>query len=274
MLGYAREELLGMDVKRISHPEDRDLTDEIRSQLRTGRIGHFRVEKRYLRKDGSTVWVGLTTTVKRAASGDPQYDIAVFEDITSRKHAEARIQHLATHDALTGLPNRVLFSQLLDREIESARRHRREFAVLFIDLDGFKAINDGDGHDAGDRLLQEISARLKDTLRSSDVVARLGGDEFVALLPELCDENEAGIVAGRILRAVVDPVAITGRERRVTASIGISKYPDSACDARSLMKNADTAMYLAKQGGKNDFRFYPEIDAAAGLPSRVRIARR
>jgi diguanylate cyclase (GGDEF)-like protein/PAS domain S-box-containing protein len=173
-----------------------------------------------------------------------------------RKQAEERIQYLATHDGLTGLPNRVMFSQLLNAAIHSARRYNRSFAVLFIDLDRFKLINDTLGHEAGDKLLREIAARFKDCLRESDIVARLGGDEFVVLVQEVSEPQQVALVARKILTAATKPVVLAGQECRVTASVGICMYPAEAQDEQSLMKNADIAMYLAKEEGKNNFQFY------------------
>jgi diguanylate cyclase (GGDEF)-like protein/PAS domain S-box-containing protein len=181
-----------------------------------------------------------------------------FEHEAKRKHGEERIQHMATHDALTGLPNRLMFSQLLNHAIQSAKRHQRQFAVFFIDLDRFKTINDTLGHEAGDLLLQEIAMRFKQTLRAADVVGRLGGDEFVILIEEVGDPSQVATVAHKILTAAIKPMVLLGEECRVTASIGISMYPKDAEDEQALMKNADIAMYLAKEEGKNNYQFYSE----------------
>ena len=175
-----------------------------------------------------------------------------------RKRAEERVQHMATHDALTALPNRVMFSQLLNHEIRAGERYRRSFAVMFIDLDRFKFVNDTLGHEAGDKLLQEVSARFQACLRSSDVVSRVGGDEFVVLLQEVSDPEAVANVARKILSAAIKPVVVLGQECRVTASIGICMYPRDAQDEQSLLKNADIAMYLAKEEGKNNFQFFSE----------------
>jgi len=173
-----------------------------------------------------------------------------------RKQAEEYMQYLATHDGLTRLPNRVMFSELLNVSIESARRYKRQFAVEFIDLDRFKLVNDTLGHEAGDMLLREISTRLKATLRASDVVARLGGDEFVVLLQEVADAHEAGEVARKILAAIGEPVVIAGQACQVSGSIGISIFPADAQDEQTLMKYADAAMYAAKAAGRNNFQFF------------------
>jgi len=183
----------------------------------------------------------------------------------SRQHAvdeqiahAARVEYLAYHDGLTALPNRSLFSKLLGQGIQHAHRYNKQLAVLFLDLDRFKQINDSLGHQAGDQLLQEVATRLKTCLRDSDAVARLGGDEFVVLLPELEDETHAATVAQKILSAVARPFVLIGQEFRVTASVGISTYPQDGLDEQTLTKNADIAMYQAKDEGKNNFQFYSE----------------
>ncbi|HLF11173.1 MAG TPA: EAL domain-containing protein, partial [Gammaproteobacteria bacterium] len=256
MLGYTREELLGLTVKQISHPGDLNTTDEFRDKLRAGEIDSFKVEKRYLRKDGTPVWVRITVALKRDPNGAPLHDISIVEDISDRKRAEERVQYLATHDEMTTLPNRTMFSQLLSHAIDSARRRNRKLAVLFIDLDRFKIINDSLGHGAGDQLLKEIASRFRESLRASDVVARLGGDEFVVLVEEIDEAHRVSSVARKLLSVAIKPIEIMGQECRVTASIGISTFPADAEDAETLMKNADLAMYLAKEEGKNNYQFY------------------
>ncbi len=186
----------------------------------------------------------------------------IARDITERRVSEERAQHLATHDSLTDLPNRFMFSEILNLAIESARRHKRRLAVLFIDLDRFKNINDTLGHEAGDALLKQMAKRLSSCLRSSDVIARLGGDEFVILLQDVDSAEHVATVARKILGAAVSPVEVLGQECRVTASVGICMFPDDAGDEQSLMKNADIAMYRAKEEGKNTYQFYsPDIKA-------------
>jgi len=179
------------------------------------------------------------------------------ESETKLAHAK-RVEYLAYHDGLTGLPNRSLFSKLLDQSISEAHRYNRALAVAFLDLDHFKRINDTLGHEAGDQLLQQVAARLKGCVRDSDTVARLGGDEFVVLLPALTDEKYAATVAQNILTATARPFSLLGQEFRVTASIGISTYPQDGLDEQTLTKKADIAMYQAKAEGKNNFQFYSE----------------
>jgi diguanylate cyclase (GGDEF)-like protein len=172
-------------------------------------------------------------------------------------HAQ-RVEYLAYHDGLTSLPNRSLFSKLLSQRIGEAQLQHRHLAVAFLDLDRFKQINDTLGHEAGDQLLQEVALRLRSCVRSSDTIARLGGDEFVALLPVLDDAKYAAIVAQKILSVVSKPFTLIGQEFRITASIGISTYPQDGRDEQTLTKNADIAMYQAKAEGKNNFQFYSE----------------
>ena len=220
-------------------------------------------------------------------SGEPIFDPhgrftgyrGVGRDITAQKRTEERIQHLATHDGLTGLPNRTLFSQLLNQQIQSARRYEGKFAVMFLDLDRFKAINDTFGHEAGDTLLKEMASRFSACVRASDVVARLGGDEFVLLLQEASDIEQVNTVARKLLSAAIKPVLIAGQECRVTASVGICIFPQDAQDEQALMKNADTAMYRAKAQGKNNVQFYcAEVDVLSfermALESSLRQALR
>jgi len=169
-----------------------------------------------------------------------------------------RVEYLAYHDGLTSLPNRSLFSKMLSQSISEASRYHRQLAVLFLDLDRFKLINDTLGHDAGDQLLQEVAQRITACLRASDTVARLGGDEFVILLPELSEDKYVAITAQKVLSTIARPFNLQGHEFRVTASIGISVFPQDGLDEQTLKKNADIAMYQAKQQGKNNFQFYSE----------------
>jgi diguanylate cyclase (GGDEF)-like protein len=177
----------------------------------------------------------------------------VYRDIAQRRRAEEKLRVVATHDPLTALPNRTLLHERLSHALAKAQRHGRQLAVLFVDLDRFKTVNDTLGHDAGDRLLQFMAQRLYDCLRETDTMARQGGDEFVVLMDELTDREPITRVSQRILDAVAQPFVIDGQEIHITASIGISVYPE---DGRTLLRNADIAMYRAKEKGKNNYQFY------------------
>ena len=208
-----------------------------------------------------------------SVSGEPVFDASgaftgyrgVGRDITARKLDERRIRHLASHDALTGLPNRTAFSELLNAARETARRHARSLAVMFVDLDRFKVINDTLGHEVGDQVLCEAALRLRHTLRASDVVARLGGDEFVVMVPELANSAHAEAAARKVLAALVRPMLVGGRELTLTASIGISLYPEDGEDEQTLMKCADAAMYRAKEAGKNNYKFHGGVSDRRAL---------
>jgi diguanylate cyclase (GGDEF)-like protein len=206
--------------------------------------------------DGTPKWLLMKALAECDQNGVPEFISGAVIDITERKSADDRIRHIATHDGLTDLPNRMMFGNLLNHTIDVAKRYSRKFALLFIDLDRFKAINDAFGHQAGDALLQEIAQRLKRCTRASDVVARLSGDEFVVLIQEVDEASEAGICARKIITEVMKPITLQSQECRVTASVGIALFPENGDDEQTLMKNADTAMYQAKEEGKNNFQFY------------------
>jgi diguanylate cyclase (GGDEF)-like protein/PAS domain S-box-containing protein len=388
ILGYAEGELVGRTGRDLSHAEDRDHMNAQRPRLYSGEIDAVRGEKRYVRKDGSVVWVAYTLALERDASGAPQYEIAVYDDISARKAMEdalrksearfrsltelssdffwetdaqhrftsivhgpgysqqidriigktaweipytrpedaawqafratmdaqkpfrefefgrpwqndavryfsvsgqphfaddgtflgyrgvgrditeivlarERIAALAYHDALTGLDNRTSLLPALEKSVERSRRRGTRLAGLFLDLDGFKQINDRHGHDAGDRLLVQVAQRLRRGLRASDPVARLGGDEFFVVLEDLSTAAPAERVANKLLAAVLLPYDLGGGTRaEISASIGISFYPDDAGDAATLIKHADMAMYAAKQAGKNAYRVFTDGPAA------------
>ena len=193
-----------------------------------------------------------------------------FDRDEEKRHADEQIQYLATHDALTGLPNRAMFNELLDLTIKSARRNSRNCAVLFIDLDRFKIINDTLGHAAGDALLVQVGQRLRSCVRESDVVVRLGGDEFIIILNEISHRDQAALIAAKVLSSVSAGIMLAGHESHTTASIGIAVFPSDGTDVETLTKNADMAMYLAKEHGKNEFRFFEnEMDASVAAHNKL-----
>jgi len=185
-----------------------------------------------------------------------EFFIAVFDNITERKKIEEILQHRAYHDNLTDLPNRALFIEHINLELTHARRHQTKVAVLFLDLDRFKNVNDSMGHTAGDELLKEVAGRLKTCMRESDSAARIGGDEFAMLLTDLVHIGDISKVAEKIISSFSEPFTVYDKELYMTASIGISVYPDGGQNAEDLMKNADGAMYQAKEQGRNKYTFY------------------
>ncbi|TAK08875.1 MAG: GGDEF domain-containing protein, partial [Candidatus Manganitrophaceae bacterium] len=187
---------------------------------------------------------------------------AAQEEIKERKRAEDHLQFMASHDALTRLPNRTVFTDRLTQAILRARRYPNRIAVLFLDLDGFKEINDSFGHVIGDRLLREAAERLIRSVRASDTVSRLGGDEFTIILPDLAEANKIKGIAQTIVNALAEPFNMEGYLLSVTASVGISLYPLDGDDADLLLKNADEAMYRAKKRGGNTFQFYSPQELA------------
>ncbi len=213
--------------------------------------GRWRGEATGLKHDGITFPQEISLT---AIDGGGL--VAVVRDITERTYAEEQIKHLAYHDALTGLPNRLLFKDRVTVALSHAQRNNSRLAVLFLDLDRFKVINDSLGHNVGDQLLQEVSTRVQQCLRDSDTVARLGGDEFTILLPNLVNSDDAAPIAQKILDSIRAPFHLEGRELFTSTSIGISLYPEDAADAETLIKNADTAMYQAKEQGRDNYQLF------------------
>jgi diguanylate cyclase (GGDEF)-like protein len=193
-----------------------------------------------------------------AKSGRAIRIVGVGMDLTDRKIAEQRIAHMAHHDALTGLPNRVLLRDRIQQAIAQAHRNQLQLAVLFIDLDHFTNINDSLGHQVGDRLLQSVSSRILACVREGDTVSRVGGDEFVIVIPAIESSGDASSVAGKILEVLGDVFHLHGTDLHVAASIGISLYPADGSDAETLMRNADTAMYHAKDSGRANFQYFTQ----------------
>jgi diguanylate cyclase (GGDEF)-like protein/PAS domain S-box-containing protein len=215
--------------------------------------------------EGAVSWLSLKfQSMKAGAQPGNRGTVVSFENITERVSAERRIRELAHYDSLTGLPNRSLLREMLGRAIGGARRRGTRVAVLFIDLDHFKTINDTMGHHTGDAVLAEVGRRVKEALRQEDIASRLGGDEFVAAIPDLDDAGEAALVADKLMRRLGEPFAADGREFLLTPSIGIAIFPEDGVEIDTLLSNADTAMYCAKENGRAAFRFFaPDMNSAA-----------
>lgn len=264
--GYSEAEAVGNNPSLLqSGKHDAAFYQEMWSALQ--QYGRWQGEIWNRRKNGEIYPEWLTITAIRDDSGRTTNYAAVFSDITARKQYEEAITHLAYHDALTGLPNRMLFEDRLARSLAQARRKRHLVAVLFLDLDRFKHINDTLGHAMGDLLLQQVAGRLATCLRAEDTVARMGGDEFTILLPEIRRQEGAAVVADKILQALRRPIQVGSTAVQVSTSIGIAVYPAGGADATTLLRNADAALYAAKKHGRDTFRFYGEDPDCGGPPA-------
>jgi len=217
-----------------------------------------------IRRDGLQIPIEDSIAPIRNRNGEAAGTVIVFRDVSVANALAQEIAHTAEHDVLTGLPNRMLLNDRIRQAIAAAKRHEKQVAVLFLDVDGFKHINDSLGHPVGDQVLQSIAQRLLECARSVDTVSRQGGDEFVVLLSELTHPRAASIMAARMLHAVAEPHLVGQHELHVTASIGVSVFPDDGLNAETLIKNADTAMYQAKESGRRRYQFFkPSMNARA-----------
>ncbi|MBI5163348.1 MAG: diguanylate cyclase [Magnetospirillum sp.] len=258
---YAAAEVLGQNPKMLkSGRHDADFYREMWRSL--GATGRWRGEIWNRRKSGEFFAEWLSIVALKDSHGAVTHHIAVFSDITHRKEDEERVWRQANFDALTGLPNRSLFVDRLTQAVRQSRRDDMRFALMFLDLDGFKKVNDTLGHAAGDVLLQQTAVRLGECIRATDTVARLAGDEFTIILQGLRDRSDATLVAEKMLETLTRPFDIDGHRAEVRGSIGIAIFPDNAPDASSLLKMADEAMYAVKRHGKNGFRFVVAPEAA------------
>ncbi len=253
--GYAAEEVLGETPSRFkSGRHDEAFYQAMWRSLAETDAWEGEIWDR--RRDGVLYPKWLTISAMRDQQGNLRHYVALFTDISERKSSEERIRHLAEHDNLTGLPNRSLLQDRLRQAMSRAEREHTRLALLFVDLDRFKLVNDSLGHAVGDALLVETAHRLQGTVRASDTVSRQGGDEFLVLLADIEQNEDAGRVAQKMLEALSEPCHLAGHELRITPSIGISLYPDDSTDMEKLIKSADIAMYQAKEGGRSSYQFY------------------
>jgi diguanylate cyclase (GGDEF)-like protein/PAS domain S-box-containing protein len=266
--GYSERELLARTWQEITHPEDLPHDLEYVRRVVNGELASYTHEKRYVDVRGDEVWARLNASLLRDARGRPLHFIAQIEEITERKIVEERLLNQILHDPLTGLHSRVLFMDRLLHALARSERLRTPVAVLFVDLDHFKDINDRFGHRAGDEMLISVARKLERAVRPSDTVARIGGDEFVVLCEDMSSERDAVLVAQRLSEALSLPVAFGDANMSVTASIGIA-FAQGGDDPDSLLKNADAAMYKVKEGGRGTYEIY--LDAIQTASSRVRI---
>lgn len=263
LTGYDKADVLGMDPKMLSSGQaERELYEQMWAGIRD--TGFWQGELWDRRKDGSVFPKMMTVSVVRDRTGVIEFHLANFVDISHLKEAHARIEHLAHHDPLTELPNRLHLQLYLEQSLMIAKRGGEQLAVMLLDLDRFKNINDTLGHSIGDQLLIQVAKRLKTSLREYDMVARLGGDEFVVVLRSAAIEDVASSVANKICHSLGQPFTIEKFTLRTASSIGIAVYPDNAEHMEDLMKSADTAMYHAKSEGGGNFQFFsPEMNRNA-----------
>ena len=262
MLGYPQDELAGMRFDAVTHPEDRAPGAEQQRALLAGEVDVVTTEKRYIHKEGHEVWVQLGVSAVRADGGAVRYFICQMNDVTARRRYQQELAHRALHDPLTGLPNRALFRDRLHHALLRLRRSTRNVAVLFVDLDRFKLVNDGMGHGVGDAVLVETARRLREAARAEDTVARFGGDEFT-ILCEDTTEDGARLVAQRVFDAFARPFTLQEREFQLTASVGIRVNDLAAADPDLLLRDADIALYSAKENGRARIEVF---DADARMP--------
>ncbi|MGC2048912.1 MAG: sensor domain-containing diguanylate cyclase [Gallionella sp.] len=251
-LGYIRDELVGMHITRLDPPEFAVKVAQHLDDIEN--VGGAIFESAHLRKNGAAMPVEINARIIELDGRKVIFSI--IRDISSRKTAEQKIARLAHFDALTNLPNRALFYDRLDQASARARRYHHKFAIMFMDLDGFKQVNDEFGHHVGDSLLKMVAGRLTESARDMDTVARVGGDEFIFILNNIEHADNVSLVANKILDSLSRPFAVKGTKCSIGCSIGISIFPYDTDDTETLVKMADDAMYLAKKGGRNNYQFF------------------
>lgn len=257
ILGYQENELLNIDYENLIYQEDLESLNLNLSKLLSDDLGSFEMEKRVYHKSGEILWLNWSSSFLHDDLNQSSHFIFQLQDITDRKRAEERLAHDALHDALTGLPNRTLFLDRLQVSFARASRNfKTKFAVLYLDFDRFKLVNDNFGHLIGDKLLIEISHRLKSIMRESDTIARLGGDEFTMLVEEISSSDEAVQVAERIRKEMAKPFDLNGQDFFATISIGIANWSRDYDQPEFLLRDADTALYQAKRSGRDGYKVF------------------
>ena len=260
MVGWSLGEATGKpmaEVFKILDSQTREtIANPMERALGRNRTVHLPIDTVLIRRDGAEIPIEDSVAPIHDREGRATGAVIVFRDVSVARKMALEMTHSAEHDFLTGLPNRMLLNDRVDQSIALARRHRKQVAILFLDLDGFKHVNDSLGHPIGDKLLQSVAQRLVDCVRASDTVSRQGGDEFVVLLSEVEHVEDATITARRMLLAVAAPHSIDKHDLHITTSIGVSLFPDDGTNAEALIKNADTAMYQAKEKGRQSYQFF------------------
>jgi len=260
IVGRHQGELTGLSVQELTHPDDREVSSTWTKRLLAAEVSNYQLEKRYLHADGRAVWASLHASFVRDPDGNPLYAIGQIEDITERRAMSALMAHAAIHDPLTDLPNRVLFTDRLELALARSLRSSRHVAVVFLDLDHFKLINDSMGHDRGDQLLRAVAERIRTSVRPGDTVARFGGDEFTILFEDVADAAGAREAADRTLTALSQPFELDEGEVFVSASVGVALSTTGRDTPALLLRNADAAMYRAKERGRAGIELYNQQD--------------
>jgi diguanylate cyclase (GGDEF)-like protein/PAS domain S-box-containing protein len=270
MTGWSGAAAAGRPFSDVFHIIDGDTREKVHNpmQLAVKQDQTVRLTSHciLIRRDGCESAIEDATAPIHSRKGQVIGAVMVFHDVSEARAMTLKMTHLAQHDLLTDLPNRLLLNDRINQAISFSRRQRKRLAVLFLDLNGFKQINDTLGHAIGDKLLQLVAQRVVTCVRSSDTVSRHGGDEFVVLLPEVGDAGDAGSTAEKILTALAKPYAISERDIHLSGCIGISIYPEDGHDADTLIKNADTAMYQAKGKEPNSYQFFQRPEHRATIP--------
>jgi len=259
IIGYTLKEISPVSIDTwiiFAHPDDLEKSNELLEKHFNGELDYYHFESRMKHKDGSWIWVlDRGKVISWTEEGKPLWTFGTHQEITDQKLQEEKIRHLATHDALTNLPSLRLANDRISLAIESAKRKQLLMGTLFVDLDGFKSINDTHGHDAGDAVLREVAKRLVSCVRKSDTVGRIGGDEFLLVVTEFQNVDIAGSIAKKIINTLSEPIPFDGNQLTIGASIGIAIYPANSNSVEGLIKKADEAMYVSKKSGKNQFTF-------------------
>jgi diguanylate cyclase (GGDEF)-like protein/PAS domain S-box-containing protein len=274
LLAYDEQHMFGIHISRLVPADDRPALKDAFTEMSAAQRKTDRAERRMMCQNGLEIWTNFHVVLQHNAAGEPQYYIVQIADITDIKRNQERMEQMAFYDTLTNLANRRLFHDRLEHAIEHAQRTNRPGALLYLDLDNFKRVNDTLGHQVGDHLLREVASRLQQCVRAEDTVGRTGGDEFTVLLAEINTPADAGTVAQKILNHLREPIDVSGHPLIITTSIGITVLPGDSSDPNVLMRNADLAMYKAKEGGRNTFQFYSDdmnTDAVKRLRTEYEI---
>jgi diguanylate cyclase (GGDEF)-like protein/PAS domain S-box-containing protein len=271
IFGYRASEIIGCSISLLIPPDRLEEESKIMRLVKRGKLtDHFETVR--WGKGDKAIDVSVTISPVKNSEGKIIGASKIARDITQRKESQERIQYLAHYDSLTGLPNRTLLADRMKIAIGNAARYSKRLALLFVDLDRFKLVNDSLGHEIGDELLKVAAERMQSTIRHIDTISRLGGDEFIVLLSQIAAAEDAARVAEKLIAAVSEPYRIEEHELLLTASVGISIYPDSGAEANSLLRNADASMYSAKESGRNQYRFYSE-DLTSRVTERLSLER-